>query len=260
MLFLLGDGVTWLAGKFYGLGVGPGDPGLITLKAFRILEEVNMLCVPKSSADRDSLALQVVRGLTGKEFEHLELSFPMSRDKSVLEESWAAAGEEVARRVRQGNRVAFVTIGDPMLYSTYGYVLQYIKARHPELDTETVPGITAMSACSSLLEAPLAEGEETLVVLPAAYGLGELEEVIRRFDNVVLMKVNKKIEEVSELLDSLGMQGKAVYFSRCGYDDQYVTADLDSLGGRKLDYMSLMIIKKKGFSGLKSDKKGGMSG
>jgi len=95
---------------------------------------------------------------------------------------------------------------------------------------------------------PLTEGDESLVVLPAAYGLEELEEALRKFDNVVLMKVNRKMEEVRGLLERLGMQGKALYFSRCGYSDQYVTDNLDSLEGRKLDYMSLLIIKKKGFS------------
>lgn len=246
-----------MAGKFYGLGVGPGDPDLITLKAFKILEEVNMICVPKSSADRDSLALQVIRGLTRKEYQYLELSFPMSRDRNVLEDSWAAAGEEVARKVREGNRVAFVTIGDPMFYSTYWYVLRHIRSCHPDLATETVPGVTAMSACASALGAPLAEGDEPLAVLPAAYGVDELEEILDRFDSVVLMKVNKKVEEVSGLLDRMGLRGKAVYISRCGYGDQFITSDLDQLKDRNLDYMSLMIIKKKGFPGGLSGEVGG---
>ncbi|MCL6610676.1 MAG: precorrin-2 C(20)-methyltransferase [Peptococcaceae bacterium] len=249
-----------MAGKFYGLGVGPGDPGLITLKAFRILEEVDTLCVPRSSSDRDSLALQVVTGLTGKKYQRLELSFPMSRERTVLEESWAAAGEEVARKVRRGHRVAFVTIGDPMFYSTFGYVLRHLRSCHPDLEVETVPGVTAMSACASLSGVPLAEGEESLAVLPAVYGLDQLEDVLKRFDNVVLMKVNKKVEEVAELLEKLGMKNRAVYFSRCGYGDQYVTADLDSLKGRRLDYMSLLIIKKRGFSGNTGGETGGLTG
>ncbi|MFZ5647318.1 MAG: precorrin-2 C(20)-methyltransferase [Bacillota bacterium] len=236
-----------MAGKFYGLGVGPGDPELMTIKSFRILQEVDTLCVPRSSADRDSLALQVVKGAAKKEFEYLELSFPMSKDKTVLEKSWAKAGEEVARNVMAGRRVAFVTIGDPMFYSTYGYLLDYLRKEYPDLETETVPGVMAMSACTSLLGVPLAEGDETLAVLPAAYGLDELEDTVSRFDNVVLMKVNRKIDEVRDLLDRLGMMDRAVYFSRCGYKDQYFTPDLRELSGQNLDYMSLLIIKKKGF-------------
>ncbi len=249
-----------MTGKFYGLGVGPGDPGLITLKAFKILEEVDTLCVPKSTADRDSLALQVVSGLTKKRFDRLEMSFPMSKDRSVLEESWSSAGEEVARKVRGGSRVAFVTIGDPMLYSTYGYVLRHIRRRHPDLETETVPGVTAMSACASLLGVPLAEGEESLVVLPAIYGLNTLEDAIKNYDNVVLMKVNKKMEEVLEMLERLGMKEKALYFSRCGHNDQFFTSDLTDLSGKKLDYMSLLIIKRRGFAGNEYGGTGGIPG
>ncbi|MFZ5595635.1 MAG: precorrin-2 C(20)-methyltransferase [Bacillota bacterium] len=236
-----------MPGKFYGLGVGPGDPGLVTIKAYRILESVDIICVPKSSSDRESLALQVVRELVKKEFEIMELSFPMSRDRSVLEESWALAGESVAGKVRQGLRVAFITIGDPMFYSTYCYVLEHLKKNHPAIETETVPGVMAMSACSSTAGIPLTEGEESLVVLPAAYGLEQLAELIGKFDNIVLMKVNRKIEEVIEVLEGLNMKGKAMFFSRCGYDDQFITSELDSLKGKKIDYMSLLIIKKKGF-------------
>ncbi|MFZ5643976.1 MAG: precorrin-2 C(20)-methyltransferase [Bacillota bacterium] len=235
-----------MAGKFYGLGVGPGDPELVTIKALRILKEVDTICVPRSSSDRESLALQVVKGLVDREYQQLDLSFPMSRDRAVLETSWAAAGEAVAERVAKGERVAFLTIGDPMFYSTYGYVLGYLKNLYPDIKCETVPGVMAMSACSSLAGIPLTEAEESLVVLPAAYGLSELEDALDRFDNVVLMKVNRRIDEVLSVLDKRGIKDRALYFSRCGYENQYFTSDLESLAGKSLDYMSLLIIKKKG--------------
>ena len=242
-----------MTGKFFGLGVGPGDPELVTLKAVRILGEVDTICVPVSSAERDSLALQVVRGLVEKEYEQLELSFPMSRDRSVLEKSWAEAGEAVARQVSLGRKVAFVTIGDPMFYSTYAYVLGYLRRNHPAMECETVPGVMAMAACASLAGIPLAEADESLVIIPAAYGLDDLEDVLKRFDNVVLMKVNRKVDEVLGLLEKTGMGGRAVYFSRCGYHDQFFTDDIESLAGQKMDYMSLMLVKKNGRDGIKAD-------
>ena len=240
-------GRRFLKGKFYGLGVGPGDPELITLKAYKILKEVNVLYAPRSSVDRDSLALQSVVKLTGREYERLELLFPMTMDRKTLEESWSEAGERIAQEVHRGRTVAFVTIGDPMFYSTYGYVLKYLQTHHPDVLTETVPGVMAMSACASMHGLPLTEGEESVVVMPAVYGLSDLEETIKKFDNVVLLKVHKKIEEVSGILEKLGMKGKAMFFSRCGYSDQFQTADLDSLRGVNLDYMSLLIIQKRGF-------------
>lgn len=236
-----------LKGKFYGLGVGPGEPELITLKACKILEEVDVLCYPKSAADKDSLALMIVEKLVDKKFEYLELNFPMVTDPELLENSWSEAGEKVAAKLQQGQKVAFVTIGDPMFYSTYGYILKYIAAYYPGFDTMTVPGVTAMSAGASLLGVPLVEADESLVVLPGVYGLESLEESIEKNDNVVIMKVGKQLDAVIELLERLNMKGKAVFVSRCGYRDQLVTTDLYSLRGQVQDYMSLIIIKKKGF-------------
>lgn len=234
-----------MAGKFFGIGVGPGDPGLLTIKALRTLEQVDVICVPKSRNDRDSLALSVVGANLSKPFKQLELSFPMSRDRQLLEQSWSAAADVVAKELTEHRNVAFVTIGDPMLYSTYSYLLRYLKEGYPELVTETIPGITAMSACSSMIQVPLAEGEETLAVIPAAYGTEQLKNILASFDNVVLMKVNKRLPEVITLMEEYGAVRQAYYVSRCGYPDQYVTTDLMGLVGQQLDYMSLLLIKKK---------------
>ena len=234
-----------MAGKFFGIGVGPGDPGLLTIKALRTLEQVDVICVPKSRNDRDSLALSVVGANLSKPFKQLELTFPMSRDRQLLEQSWSAAADAVAKELADHRHVAFVTIGDPLLYSTYSYLLRYLKEGYPELTTETIPGITAMSACSSMLQLPLAEGEETLAVIPAAYGTEQLKHILDSFDNVVLMKVNKRLPEVITLLEDFGPARQAYYVSRCGYPDQYATTDLKGLLGQQLDYMSLLLIKKK---------------
>lgn len=233
-----------MKGKFYGIGVGPGDPELLTLKAHRVLKEADMVCVPKSAADRESLALSIISQTLNRRFTTLELSFPMSRDRQVLEEHWARAGETVARQVREGKVLAFVTIGDPLFYSTYGYVLRYLQEHHPDLPAETIPGVTAMNACAALLQEPLAEGEESLVVIPAAYGLDRLRDALDHFDNVVLMKVNRCWNQVLELLRERGLSTGATLVSRCGYPDQAVERQVDRLAGQELDYMSILIIRQ----------------
>lgn len=235
-----------MPGKFYGIGVGPGDPELLTFKAFRTLEKVDVLCVPRSSADRESLALSVVEKTLARKYELLELHFPMSKDPGILRDSWNEAGRAVAEQVQAGRQVAFITIGDPMLYSTYGYILRYLTENHPALETETIPGVTAFSACASYTGSPLVEGDETLAVVPAAYDLERLKQALVNFDNIVVMKVNRRFPEVLSLLKELGLAGKAVYINRCGYEDQYFTHDLDSLQESKLDYMSLLIVRKRG--------------
>ena len=234
-----------MPGKFYGIGVGPGDPELLTFKAYKALEQTEILCIPKSSGDKESLALSVVSKMLPKEFNNLELHFPMSLDPNVLKESWDKAGLTVAQSLLAGNTVSFVTIGDPMFYSTYGYLLRYLKNNYPEIETQTIPGITAFSACASYLQIPLVEAEETVAIIPAAYGLEKFTDILSKFDNIVLMKVNRRFNDILTTLDQLGLKENAVYISRVGYPDQFTTRDLDSLTGKKLDYMSLIIVQKR---------------
>jgi len=237
-------------GKIYGIGVGPGDPELLTLKAYRILKDVDILCVPKSRAEKDSLALSIVTGTLNKKFEVLELLFPMTHDKQVLKDHWDAAADSMVQKAREGKTLAFITIGDPMFYSTYAYVLERVKRNHSDIQLETIPGITAFAACSSFINEPLTEGDERLAVIPAAYGLSSIREALETYDNVVLMKVNRIYDEVAELLKDMDLLDKAVYISRCGYEDQFYSTDIDGLIGSEKDYMSVMFVRKAGWKSL----------
>lgn len=235
-----------MPGKLYGIGVGPGDPELLTLKAYRILQEVDLICVPKSAAERESLALLIIKKALNRHWEVLELSFPMSRDRQVLERHWAEAAEKVASLVQEGKKVAFITIGDPMFYSTYGYLLGYLQKFYPHIPVETVPGVTAMSACAAVLQIPLAEGDENLVVMPAAYNLEQLNKVVGSFDNVVVMKVNRNFDKVLEVLQQKNLIDQAALVSRCGYPDQFICRNLRELVNQNnLHYMSTLIVRKR---------------
>ncbi len=239
-----------MKGKIYGIGVGPGDPELLTLKAHRILKEVDVLCVPKSREEKDSLALSIVTKAVDREFTVLELLFPMTHDKEVLRSSWDEAAEQMVEKAREGRSLAFITIGDPMFYSTYAYVLERVKRHHQDIEIETVPGITAFAACSSFVNEPLTEGDEKLAVIPAAYGVPAIREALEKYDNVVLMKVNRLYDEVAGLLKEMHLLDKAVYISRCGYEDQFYSTDIEGLVGRKKDYMSVMFIRRAGWKRL----------
>ncbi len=239
-----------MKGKIYGIGVGPGDPELLTVKACRVLKEIDVLCVPKSKAEKDSLALLIVKGMVDREFEILELLFPMTHDKETLKRHWDMATESMAEKAREGKSLAFITIGDPMFYSTYAYVLERVKKIHQDIEIETIPGITAFAACSSFINEPLTEGDERLAIIPAAYGISAIREALEKYDNVVLMKVNRLYDEVAGLLKEMGLLGKAVYISRCGYEDQYYTTDIEGLVGKEKDYMSILIVRKAGWKSL----------
>lgn len=239
-----------MKGKIFGLGVGPGDPELLTLKAYRILKEVDVLCIPKSRAEKESLALSIAAKAVDRQFEMMELLFPMTHDKEVLKEHWDRATESMVQKAREGKSLAFVTIGDPMFYSTYAYVLERVKRHFSDIEIETVPGIMAFAACSSFINEPLTEAHENLTVIPAAYGLDAIREALEKNDNVVLMKVNRLYDDVAGLLKDMKLLDKAVYISRCGYPDQYYTTDIMGLVGKEKDYMSIMIIRKAGWKSL----------
>lgn len=228
-------------GKFYGVGVGPGDAELLTLKAKRILSSANVICAPRSGEDKRSLALSIVRKVVRKKFRVLQPYFPMVKDRAVLEKHWEQAADEIFAELKKGRSAAFVTIGDPLFYSTYSHVLKKIKARGAR--TETVPGVTSLSSCLAALQLPLLEGEERLAVIPASYGLEALESTAKNFDAIVLMKVSRNYDKIVERLGKLGLKDKAIFLSRCG-TKKFFSAKLDEMLGREIDYFSMIIIKR----------------
>ncbi|KJS10814.1 MAG: precorrin-2 C20-methyltransferase [Peptococcaceae bacterium BRH_c8a] len=232
-----------LTGIFYGIGVGPGDPELVTLKAQKILSRVDILCVPKSRMEKESLAMSVVRAVADREHNLLELEFPMSMDREILEQSWQNAGRQVAEKLMAGQDVAFITIGDPTLYSTFGYLLRFIKLNYPQVPVEIVPGVSSITACPAALLEPLVEGDEKLAVVPAAYNLDDLKNIIDLFDTVVLMKVNRRLPEIMQFLQQYDNL-QTFFVSRCGYPDQLTTAKPETVLAQNLHYMSLLVVKK----------------
>ncbi|GAB6100474.1 precorrin-2 C(20)-methyltransferase [Halanaerocella petrolearia] len=235
-----------MVGKLYGLGVGPGDPELITLKTKRILEEVDLICTPQSKRKKDSLALEIVKEVVDCQERVNELYFPMTRDQDKLKAAWEEASQEIVNLLQQGKDVAFITLGDPLLYSTYIYILKKIKTKYPKIDLRTIPGITSVNAASSRLNLPLTEGDEKIAIVPATSNLEELEDILSKFSNVVLMKVSKNYDALVDLLTELDLKDNATFISRCGQEIEFITSDLDSLVGEKIDYLSMIIVKASG--------------
>lgn len=233
-----------MKGKFYGLGVGPGDPELLTVKAHRILREADVVCVPVSKMEKESLALSIVRPylLEGKQV--MELHMPMTQDETTLEASWSGAAEQILPCLQEGKQVAFLTLGDPSLFSTYTYLMTRIKQADPEIGVETVPGITSLAAAAARINLPLAEGEERLTIVPALRDVEELRGILAESSNVVLMKVSRQFPEIVRVLEEEGRLKDAVMVTRCGQPQERIIQDLRQVAGEKVDYMSLIIIKK----------------
>jgi len=233
-----------MKGKLYGIGVGPGDPELVTLKAKRLLEEVDCIAIPKPGANKESLAMSIVGSMLGEEKDILELLFPMSFNKRLLAESWSEAVSQVKSRLDEGRDVAFITLGDPTVYSTYMYLHRMIKQQGYE--TEIVPGITSFCAAAARAGISLAENRETLAVVPSAYDCRDLDGILERFDNVVLMKISGKFAELREKLVVKRLGDNTVMVSKCGLKGEVIESDLGKVDEETLSYFTTMIIKKNG--------------
>ncbi|XOF34309.1 MAG: precorrin-2 C(20)-methyltransferase [Candidatus Electrothrix sp. YB6] len=243
---------TEQTGRLYLVGVGPGDPELMTCKAVRILESVQVWAVPKAREDGTSSALQIASAMISlKDRTVLELCFPMKKirleqehDPEVVQ-SWLKAASTVLEHLDQGRDVAFPTLGDPGVYSTSFYLLHVLHGLRPELRVSMVPGITAMSACSAQVCRPLGLGDDILSVVPAAFDDDRLREILLTADAVVLMKVFRRLPRIIALLDELGLTGQAVLVERCGMDDQHIYTDIREAADLDLHYFSTLLVRKK---------------
>jgi precorrin-2/cobalt-factor-2 C20-methyltransferase len=234
-------------GVFYGVGVGPGDPELITLKAINVLKSSAVIAVPRSSDKGSSRALDIIKGVFdfgGKEI--LELPLPMTKDRAALDASRREAATLVAQRLDKGQDVAFITLGDPLIFSTFSYLVPFVKELSPLSGIKAVPGVTSFSAAASLQCVPLAETDERFIIVPAAYELEKVREALASADTVVLMKVNRAIDGIIELLTGAGLIDKAFFVSRAGWPEEEVVTDLNTIKGTKPDYFSMIIIRKNG--------------
>ncbi len=246
-----------MTGKLYVIGIGPGDPELITLKAARILNQVPCLCVPRGREEGESLALSIVeRAVDIKRKEIIEAYFPMRKtreDKTAsareenlpvgdLEEKWRATAFAIADRLKRNCDVAFITLGDPGLYSTFFYLYPHLVELNPQITIEIIPGVSAINAAAARAMIPLGQADEKIAILPANYS-HDLEDTLKRFDTVILLKVYRSLPAIREILERLGLVDRAIYFLRLGLEGERIVRGLNALSNEDLDYFSLMIIR-----------------
>jgi len=230
-------------GTLYGIGVGPGDPELITLKAAKILGRVPRIFTAASSRNDYSIALDIVRPhISGAEISHLP--FPMSRDKASLALAHDGNAQKVLEVLDAGRDAAFLTLGDPLMYSTFGLLVAAMLRIRPESRIVTIPGITSFSAAASRLNLPLAQEEEICVIISGAKGSERLKDAAKVADTVIILKVYRYLDEILDTLDGLGLLDSSILVSRCGMEDEWIARDVRSLRGKSLPYLSLLVVKK----------------
>ncbi len=230
-------------GKFYGMGIGPGDPELLTVKAVRVIKEADYIFVPKPSFKEKSMALDIVKDLTTDK-NVCEQVYPMTKDKDILNSAWLKAANEIAEKITAGFNVTYLTIGDPFTFSTYIYLLQNLSKLIPKDNIETVPGITSYNAAACMANFPLIESNMKLAVIPVSKNIEELRPILQSFDTIVLMKVAKKLDKVIELLEEMNLAGSSLFASYVGQTNSLITKDIISLKGKGKGYMSVIIVHK----------------
>lgn len=229
----------------YAVGVGPGDPELLTRKAERIIRQCPVICAPTGAADAASYALSIVEHLLDRSRQEIiSKVFPMLKKGPELEAAWEEVANEVIERIDRGEDVAFITIGDPCLYSTFLYIYRIVREKRADIPVEIIPGISSINAAAAAAGIPLGIASDRIAILPATYEDYELRKTLKEFDTVVLMKVNRVFDRIFALLLELGMVDKGVFIRRVGSPQQEVIFDLSSLLGRELDYLSMLIVRR----------------
>jgi precorrin-2/cobalt-factor-2 C20-methyltransferase len=232
-------------GTLFGIGVGPGDPDLITLKAMNTLKGVDVVFAAASTTNSHSLAEKIVtphlrNGVTIK-----RLNFPMTRDRNVLDAAWQENAEIVIKTLKKGQDAALITLGDPLTYSTFGYVMAKIRETTEGIPIKIIPGITSYQAGSASAGVILAEGEESFTVISGALGSENLKKVIESTDTVVMLKVYRNYKEIFDTLDELDLTDRSVLISKCGLEGEEVFQDIKERPDNLPPYLSLLLIKKK---------------
>lgn len=224
-------------GILYGLGVGPGDPELLTLKAARILKEADVIAVPDKGSG-EKTALNIVKDFV-KEKPILPCASPMIRDTAVLDKAHEAIADSICAVLEQGKTVAYITLGDPSVYSTYCYVHDRVRARGYQ--AVMVPGVPSFCAAAARLGMPLCEGSQRLMIVPASHR--DVTDCLQQDANLVFMKAGREIDALKRTLQENGLLEKASMVENCTMAGEQIYprfADAPEGSG----YFSVVLVKR----------------
>ena len=230
-------------GKLYGIGVGPGDPELITVKAVKALQSVDMIYTASSTKNRHSLAVQIASPHIPENTPVEMLSFPMSRDREIMESAWVENAQTLVHHLGQGKNLAFLTLGDCLTYSTYGYLARHIEQIAPAVEMIAVPGITSYQAAAARVNRPLVEGEESMLLMSGVTGAGKFRKLAGELESVVFLKAYKNISDIAEALAENGWRKNSLGVVSCGLPEERVIKDVGEFAAAPPDYWTLILAK-----------------
>jgi len=196
-----------------GIGVGPGDPDLLTVKAVKAIHNADIIMCPASKEDRPSIALSVVSSLIdkSKNQEIVKLIFPMTKDKDILDATWKKNAKIMAEKVLLGKNVVYLTVGDPYLYSTWIYMYKDLKENYPDMEISVIPGIVSIFTFASKIGISIAEGAEKVAIIPSCYDLTSVKEIAKYSETMVFLKDGRYFDQVIDVLKESGFPDDSIF-------------------------------------------------
>lgn len=196
-----------------GIGVGPGDPDLLTVKAVKAIQNADIIMCPASNKDRPSIALSVASPIIdkSKNQEIVKLIFPMTKDKDVLEQTWKKNAKIMAEKVLSGKNIVYLTVGDPYLYSTWIYMYKELTENYPKMEISVIPGIVSMFTFASKVGVSIAEGAEKVAIIPSCYDLSSVKEIAKHSETMVFLKDGRYFDKVIEVLKESGFPDDSIF-------------------------------------------------
>ncbi|MCK5780074.1 MAG: precorrin-2 C(20)-methyltransferase [Psychrilyobacter sp.] len=228
--------------KLYGIGVGVGDPDMLTMKAVKALAASDVVILPRANTKNYSTAFEIAKEYLKDDIEKVFLDFTTIDDDVTREKDRLEYSKIVNKLVKEGKNIAFITIGDPMTLSTFVYAMELLE---DDIEVESIPGITSFASITSRLRTPLLMGDETLKVVPIAKETNLLKE-IESANNIVFMKVTRNLERLKEAFRETNNMENVVLISNCGKDSEKIFYDLEDITRDDISYFSTILLKKGG--------------
>jgi precorrin-2/cobalt-factor-2 C20-methyltransferase len=235
------------------VGLGPGDPELITLKGLRAIEAASLIFTPRSQDGEQSLALRIAQPWLRPERQQVvELALPMTRNPAQLVAAWQAAADQIAHTLavsgQENPRGVYLLLGDPLLYGTFTYIWGELAARHPHIEIEIVPGVTSFAAAAARTKFLLSATSDRVAILPASYetDAAELRRLLADYETVIMLKVGPVLPQMLATIEDLGLLDSTLYAERVGMPEELIVVgpEVRALHNQRRPYLSLLIVRR----------------
>ena len=236
---MAGDETMSWRGTLYGIGVGPGDPELMTIKAWKLISSIPVIAYPRPDGG-ESLARRITRPFVPEEAIELELTIPMRIEREPARAAYDAAAAAIAAHLDEGRHVGFLCAGDPLFYGSFMYLLERLKG---DYRTVIIPGVTSPSAAAASLGRPLAARADVLKVIPATAGMERLQSELESADAAAIIKIGRHFDQVRAVIERAGLGDRAFVVAAASSGDEIVSTLADLPAGAKPYFSTILIYK-----------------